>query len=67
MANKYLMAVYHFFSGYENFEIEAENKEDAVKKGKEFVKHNFHYRHGGNYNTDDVKCIKKMKSKKGKK
>ena len=62
--NRYLMKVYHYFSGYEHFEIEAENKEDAVEKGKEFVRHESKYRFGGNYNLNDVQCIKKLKPKK---
>ena len=58
------MAVYHFFRGYENFEIEAENKQDAIEKGKQFVKSQFSYVHGGNYQLDNVICIKKLKPKK---
>lgn len=58
--HKYLMEVRHWFSGYERFVIEAENKEDAVKKGKQYVltsaKSNW-----DNYNLNDVRCVKKLK------
>lgn len=40
--------------------IEAENKKDAVSKGLIFVKRNPIYSCGGNYNLNDVKCIKKI-------
>lgn len=62
--NRYRMAVYHYFRGYENFEIDAENKQDAIEKGKEMVKSDWHYCHGGNYQLENVICIKKLKSKK---
>ena len=54
---KYLVAIRHFFEGYRTFEIEADNKSDALVKGKEYVG-----RIGsGNYNIDDAKVIKKLK------
>lgn len=56
--NKYIVAVYHYFSGYEKFTIEAENKSDAIDKIKEEVKTSG----SGNYNTDDIKVIKKMRN-----
>lgn len=62
--NNYLMSVYHFFEGYRNFTIEAENKKDAVSKGLTFVKRNPIYSCGGNYNLNDVKCIKKIPKRK---
>lgn len=55
--NKYLVAVRHFFEEYRFFEIEAENKSDALIKGKEYVR-----RIGGeDYNLNDAKVIKKLK------
>ena len=62
--NRYLMAIYHYFRGYENFEIEADNKQDAVTKAKEMVKHSHYYRFGGNYQLENIICIKKLKQKK---
>lgn len=64
MANSYLMGVYHFFEGYREFTIEAENKKDAVSKGLIFVKRTPIYSSGGNYNLNDVKCIKKIPRRK---
>lgn len=59
----YLMAVYHYFNGYENFEIEAENKKDALCKARIHVLSNSKY-DGGNYDKNDIKCIKKLQKKK---
>ena len=64
--NKYLMAVYHYFRGYEEFEIEAENRQDALDKSKEFLNRSSKYSCGGNYNLRDIKCIKKINIKKKK-
>ena len=61
--NRYLMAIYHYFRGYENFEIDAESKQDAIEKGREMVKKDFYYCNGGNYQLDNVICIKKLKPK----
>ena len=55
--NKYLVAIRHFFEGYKTFEIDADNKSDALIRGKEYVG-----RIGsGNYDLDDAKVIKKLK------
>ena len=57
--HKYLMEIFRFFSGYEQFEIEAESREDALVKAKEYaIKH---ICWGGNYNTNDIRCVKKLK------
>lgn len=58
--NKYLMSVTGFFAGDVHFEIMAENKEEAVKKGLEYVRSNHKYG-GGNFKYDSVKVVKKMK------
>ena len=55
--NKYLVAIRHFFEGYKTFEIDADNKLDALIKGREYVRRIG----GGNYNIDDAKVIKKLK------
>ena len=65
--NKYIMAVRHYFAGWEEFEIEAENKQDALVKSKEFLNKSSKYSCGGNYNLKDIKCIKKINIKKKKK
>lgn len=54
------MEVRRYFLGYEQFVIEAENKKDAVEKGKLFVKRSWQY-DSSNYNTNDVRCVKKLK------
>lgn len=61
--NKYLMSIRHYFSGYEQFIVEAENKQDAIFKGLIFVKQNPKFYCGGNYNLDSIKCIKKLQRK----
>lgn len=62
--NKYLMRIKHYFSGWEEFEIEAKNKTDAVVRAKEYCKNNSKYCIGGNYNFDSIECIKKLRVKK---
>lgn len=53
----YVVAIYQYFSGYKNFTVDAENKDDAIKKAKEKVK-----KYGnGNFNLDDAKVVKKCK------
>lgn len=55
--NKYVIAIYHYFSGYQNFTVEAENKADALEKGKVQAR-----RSGGeNYNLNDAKVVKKIR------
>ena len=57
--NKYLMKIYRYFSGYEEFTIEAETKKDAVVKAISYVRQNIKYC-SGDYNLKDVRCIKKL-------
>lgn len=59
--NKYLMRIEGYFSGWKQFEIEAENKKDAVAKAREYCKSHSEYGHGGNYKLDSIECIKKLK------
>lgn len=56
MMKKYLVTIRHFFEGYRTFEIEADNKLDALVKGKDMLRRIG----GGNYNIDDAKVIKKL-------
>lgn len=60
--NKYMMAIRHYFRGYECFEVKALNKEDAIEKAKEYVKNEPRFSCGGNYKLNDIKCIKKLKT-----
>lgn len=62
MSHTYLMQVYRYFGGYEEFTIEAENKSDALRLGKIYVLQNPKY--DSNYDKNDVKVVKKMKPKK---
>lgn len=57
MMNKYLVAIRHFFDGYRTFEIEADNKSNALVKGKDYVGRIG----GGNYDLNDAKVVKKLK------
>lgn len=55
--HKYIVAVYHYFSGYQNFTVEATNKSEAIEKArKEAIIL-------GNYNINDVKVLKKLQNK----
>ena len=62
--NTYLMAVKHYFSGEETFEVQAENKADAVTAGTHLVSTSPHYTVGGNYDKRSVRCVKKIQPKK---
>ena len=59
--NRYLMRIEGYFSGWKQFEIEAENKQDALEKAREYCKRNSPYTHGGNYKFDSIECVKKLK------
>lgn len=61
MKNKYLMRIEGYFSGWKEFEIVADNKQDALIKAKEYCKSHPIYGHGGNYKLDSIECIKKLK------
>lgn len=56
--NKYVVNVYRYFSGYQEFIVEAENKSDAIEKIKAKVK----ISGNGNYNINDIKIVKKLKN-----
>ena len=60
--HEYLMEVRHYFSGYEPFKIEAEDKANALAKAREYVDKNPHY-WGGNYDKRTIRCVKKLKQK----
>ena len=61
--NRYLMRIEGYFSGWDEFEIDAEDKKDAVIKAKEYCKRHSKYGIGGNYKFDSIKCIKKINTK----
>ncbi len=61
MAHKYLMSVEHYFSGEETFEVEAENKEEAMALGREKLAGDPHFTLGGNYNRKTLRVVKKVK------
>lgn len=58
--NRYLMRIKGYFVGYKQFEIDAENKQDAIVKAKEYCKNHSEYGIGGNYNLDSIECVKKL-------
>ena len=55
------MRIEAYFSGWDEFEIEAENKQDAVIKAKEFCKRHSKYGIGGNYKLNSIEYVKKLK------
>lgn len=65
MMHEYLMEVRHFFLGYERFTIKAENKPEALEKAKKYVLQEPRFSWGGNYDTNDVRLVMKLKPKKG--
>ena len=55
--NTYVVSVWHYFSGYKDFYIEANNRLDAIEK----VKADLLRLGGGNYNLKNMKVNKKAK------
>ena len=55
--HKYIVAIFHYFSGYQNFTVEAKNKASALEKAKKeaIIR--------GNFNINDAKVIKKLQNK----
>jgi hypothetical protein len=53
------MKIKSYFSGWKQFEIEAENKQDAIAKAKEYCKNHPEYGIGGNYKLNSIECIRK--------
>ena len=61
--NRYLMRIKGYFSGWKEFEIDAENKQDAIAKANDYCKRHSEYGIGGNYKLDSIECVKKMNIK----
>ena len=59
--NTYLMKIKGYFSGWNEFKINAENKQDAIIKAKEYCKTDSEFGIGGNYDLNSIECIKKLK------
>lgn len=66
MMHEYLMEVRHFFLGYERFTIKARNKPEALAVARLYVLQEPRFSWGGNYDTNDVRLVMKLKPKKGK-
>lgn len=58
--NKYLLEISKFFGGKIEFEIEAEDKSDALSKGMEYIKTSYKF---DNCKKDTLTVIKKLQSK----
>ncbi len=58
--NKYQMSVHRYDDKKETFVVEAEDKKEALEKGKKFVLQNPKYT-WHEYDLNDVKCDKKLK------
>ena len=55
--NNYIVSIFHYFQGYQNFKVKAENKADAIEKAKDEAR----IYGGGNYNLNDIKVKKVSK------
>jgi len=58
--NHYLVGVTKYFSGEETFEIEGENRLDALLRAQSIVKLDPKYCTCGNYMTNSIRIIKKL-------
>lgn len=61
--HKYLMEIRQFFSGYEQFTVEARSKAEALEKAKEYINTNPHFA-GGNHERKSLRCVKKLQKGK---
>ena len=57
--HKFLMKVECYFSGWKEFTIEAENKQEAITKATEYCKK--HPTFSGYCKLNTIQCIKKLK------
>lgn len=64
--NRYLMSIRHFFSGEETFEVQAENRGQAMVIAEKRVYQDPKYSVGGNYDRLSLKIVKKLQHKKKK-
>lgn len=62
--NRYLMRIKGYFAGWQEFEIDAENKQDAIVKARAYCERHSEYGIGGNYMFDSIEVVKKIKIKK---
>lgn len=63
--NRYLMSVPKYFGGDFRFEVEAENKEDAIIKGAGYIQSDPSIR--GTVMKDHLTCVRKCKPSFGEK
>lgn len=61
--HEFKMAITKYTGEVKYFTIVAENKADAVVKGKEYAYRNTHWT-GGNYYIEGIQCIKKLQPKR---
>lgn len=61
--NVYLLKVRKWFGGYDEFTVEAVNKEEALIKGKIFVLQSTGFSLGS-HNLNDVSVIRKVPNRK---
>lgn len=61
--NVYLLKVRRWFGGYNEFTVEAEDKEEALEKGRIFVCQNTSF-HSGSHDLNDVSVIRKVPKRK---
>ena len=61
--NVYLLKVRRWFGGYDEFTVEAVNKEEALSKGEIFVRQSTEFSLGS-HNLNDVSIIRKVPNRK---
>ena len=63
--NTYLIKIEHYFHGFEEFEVNATCKEDALFVARQYVERDPHFSIGGNYKKNTIQVVKKLNKKKG--
>lgn len=56
----YKIKIRHYFKDYEYFNVDAENKAEALLVAKKFVDMNPYF-WGGNFDKNSIEVVKKMK------
>lgn len=63
MSKQYTVAVRKWFGGYDDIVVEANDRNDAVVRAREYIEKNYQK---DRYDLRDIRCIKKNKPQKTK-
>ena len=61
--NRYRMRIRGYFSGWKEFEVDADSKQEAFINAREYCSHHQEYGIGGNYDMKSIEFVKKLQKK----